>query len=253
MEILKKKIAIAPLVAVFILLLTQTSPVKALDSYSNILFGCETKGPGLIIWGFVGMPTMSFGTYKYNAVFDKGVFGFVGASEVEVVEPPSLPGPTITTLLCYFKEGTVHAAGVLNAKWVHDGKHCELTLALWSNRDTLGAYVEMLSPSPNFVRMLDVGLDAAGSFDPKVTTLPFLGIFKVNGVSKIVSGRALAGILLVTTETGEQSSIGVNLWINELHTYAQIAWTSTLSQITLGTIPVTVPAATVFKTYMKLR
>jgi hypothetical protein len=136
---------------------------------------------------------------------------------------------------------------------VNDGKHYELALALWSNRDTLGAYVEMLSPSPTPVRMLDVGLDAAGSFDPKVATLQFLGIFRVNGASKIISGRAITGILRVTTETGEQSTTGVNLWINQLHTYAQIAWFSTIQQVTLGTTSVTVPAATVLQTYMKLR
>jgi hypothetical protein len=254
----RKKSVIALLLAVFVLLLTSTSSVKALESYSNILFGCEAKGPGLVIWGLVGMPTMSFGTYEYCAVFDKGDFGFAGASKVEVVEPPPLPGPTITTLLCYFKDGTVHAAGVLDAQWVHASKHYELTLMLWSTRQTFGAYVEMLSPPPNFVRMLDVGLDAAGCFDPKIATLSFLGILKVNGVRQMVSGRALAGILRATTETGEQSSIGVNLWVNELHIYAQIYWTSTIQQITLQppmvpeTIAVTVPAAILFKTYVKL-
>lgn len=245
------------------------------SQYHSLDFASLASGSGQVIWGLVPMPTMKFGAYEYAAALDEGFFWFAGRANVREVEPPQPTQWVITTLILGLKQGSVQAAGVVAAKWTYDGEGYELALALWSTNKTWGAYAEFSSGPPGnlvHLHMLTVGYNKdyyplntekvtespEDQFDPKLASMVFQGVYKVNGVEQTISGRALIGMAVFPNEGWRMS--GLNLWINELHDYVSLGWGNIQQSIPEDLYgpdkppaEIIVPPAEILEVYMKPR
>ena len=213
------------------LLSTLAIPVMAKKSYDKILFGCEAKGPGLVVWGrFVvpgGNPVLGWPEYVEN--FTQSTMSLAGTSEGEQGSI-EFPGGALSG--CLFKNDSVKVLGTLTASWItNDGKSHMIHMVLVNMEETNGLYANGTIDSVVINHYLFVGIPTMlgpgyGHPNPKNATLMFRGIYKSSCKPQEISGKGY--FLVVDGEVSGARGRGVhwNLWIEELETYVTFLWWS---------------------------
>jgi len=233
-----KRISVVALLVLGAMLLSMM-PVMAQGSYNRIVFACEAKGPGLVVWGAGVLPgpvPYLFGTPEYHALLETSTFSLAGTAKVEWSDFDF----GAETYFCYlFEEGTAKIAGTMRAQWTApiDGESHELTIAFESTEETLGFFAGVWSSHPfkwGHTYLLGIGdpvplpdVETIEDMDPQFATLAFHGIYRHGDVTEKISGVAH-----LFTEDFPESSMKVrdfilNLWIDkpgEPGTYVALGW-----------------------------
>jgi hypothetical protein len=261
----KKLFQAASFILSLALLPMLTMPVMAQKSYSRIVFGLETVGSGLVVWGRYVVPGGNpvVGYPEYVEELDKSVMQFSGTSDKLILS--EFFGAT-----CYlFEEGSVKFLGTLTAEWTtENGESYMLCIVLVNTEETGGWFAYGMADSGILLGYyLAVGLpwrpgpppDGEHRHpDPKDATVIFQGIYKDgDGVQK-VSGRGF--VVAVDAEVnGERTTRAHwNLWIEEFQTHVAFLWSSSEYMLNWAEFmepqhPLAlVPAAKVYKAHIKL-
>lgn len=262
----KKSLYVASLILSLSLLSTLAMPVMAKKSYDKILFGCEAKGPGMLVWGrFVvpgGNPVLGWPEYVENLT--KSTMNLAGISEVEVGSV-EFPGGTLSG--CLFKNDSVKVLGTLTASWItNDDESHTIHIVLANMEETNGLYTNGMIDSFVINHYLFVGIPTPmpvpyGHPDPENATLMFRGIYKSSCGSQEISGHGY--FLVVDFEVSGARKRGVhwNLWIEELETYVTFLWSSSEGILYWDSNPAgggtiselaTIPVARALKIHIKL-
>jgi hypothetical protein len=227
-------------------------PVMAKKSYDKILFGCEAKGPGLVVWGrFVvpgGNPVL--GEPEYVEDLQESAMYLTGESEFEEG---------------ILKEGSVEVSVTLTAQWATDDRESHnLAILLVSAEETMGIYGCGKIDSAIIHDYLLVGCSPqpSGYPDPEFATLDVVGIYENDDGTLEISGRGyLLAADYVAKGVGRIRVVHLSLWIEELETYVTFLWLSREGILYWDSNPAgggtiselaTIPAAKVLKIHIKL-
>jgi hypothetical protein len=266
----RKLLHAGSMILVLSLISMLTASVMA-ERPNRLLFDLHVTGSGFLYWGAaVIAPEFGFGELEYFTFFDGGVLNFAGsglAAEVESGYPP--PFPPYAYIL---QEGSVHAAGHLLVKWAYGENNYELNLMLSSTEETVGSYIPLPDPIPpptednphGFVgSSFGVGFNPDKDFpenmDPQYATLRYRGWYIVDNVRQKIAGKAWLSVGFFTNHPDYPwpkiwRSAGLALRIGD--TYATIGFAE-LQNIQYRRqdgewIPITIPAARVFRFLVKV-